>query len=130
MAHTLESKMAFPLIIPILPLLKVIALGSIKFIFIGVGAAFFPAFTLKFILGGAIGMVAPVIRWHAQQGMDDIEETLGDLDIVINHPYTKEEARAILLGMLKSTLVGMWQSTLDVLKAIVRLIQRAFNWFF
>ncbi len=50
--------MALPLFAPLAPLLpvfKVLALGSVKFIGVGIGAAFAPVLTANFLVGMSAG---------------------------------------------------------------------------
>lgn len=97
------------MIIPFITLLKIIALGSIKLIFLLFGMAFFPVFALRFILGGATGLLLPTLDWLESQGRLDAqrhEAILADLDELINIKFSRSEARALLWKLIRKMLAN------------------------
>lgn len=108
------------MIIPFITLLKIIALGSIKLIFLLFGMAFFPVFALRFILGGATGLLLPTLDWLEAQGRLDGQRhqaILADLDELISIEFTRAEARALL-----------WKLTLKMLANSVNAMRRSIQW--
>lgn len=91
------------MILPFITLLKLIALGSIKLIFLLFGIAFFPVFALKFILGGAASMLLPTLNWLEQnERLDDARHKaiVEDLNELSTLSFTNKEAREILWKLI------------------------------
>jgi|GEM_PF-3942685 len=54
--------------IPIVPLLKLIALGSIKIIFLGLGALIVPVLTVRLVVGGTGESIRLATQWMVDHG--------------------------------------------------------------
>jgi len=111
--------------LPIIPLLKLIALGSLKLIFLLFGAVFFPVFALRFILGGATGMLLPALDWLEEH--DRLDPTrhkaiVEDLAAMSAISFTRTEARHLLWTLI----IKMMSNMLASLKAY---FTSAASWF-
>lgn len=92
---------------PLIALLKLIALGSIKLIFLLFGIAFFPIYALRLILGGATGLLLPTLAWLVDNGRLDAtrhDAIVADLVELIQVEVTRKEARHLLWELIKKTL--------------------------
>lgn len=119
--------MPLPFVIPFVPVLKLLALGSIKFILIFVGALIAPKFTLRFLLGGAAGIALPVAKWlHSNQNMDtrELEHVEHAFEILNTTEYSAADARDILFGLTKHTASQMKTAVLLVPARTVRFFKR------
>ncbi len=124
--------MAIPLLAPLAPLMpaiKVLALGSIKFIVVGIGAAVAPVLTANFLVGLAAGTPLKYARFRhkkglfTQQEIDTIEaanrlvhESISDKEAHLNRTEAREFLKEVLLG----TVDGMKQSLLSVPGQLMR----------
>jgi len=118
--------MAAPLFAPLAPLkpvLKVVALGSVKFIFVGVGAAIAPVLTANFLVGMSAGTPLKYAKYRHKKGlfsaqqMDTIEaasQLVQDSITDKQQHLTRSEAREFLKEVLLSTLTGMKTSIVSV----------------
>jgi len=114
------------MIVPFITLLKLIALGSIKLIFLLVGIAFFPVFALRFILGGATSMLLPTLDWLEKSEQLDAERhkaIVEDLDALTSISFTRKEARLLLWKLIVKTMNNLGTS----LGNSVRWVQQLFN---
>lgn len=116
--------------LPLIPLLKIIALGSVKLIFLLFGAVFFPVFALRFILGGATGMLLPALDWL--EAHDRIDPTrhkaiVEDLDTMSNISFTRKEARHVLWTLIKKMMNNMVVTIKGYFDATVSLVGRMFK---
>lgn len=101
------------MIIPLITLAKLVALGSIKFIFLLLGIAFFPKFALRIILNGATGMLIPALTWLVENerlALDRHDAIIQDLTELEQIKLTSLESRQLLWKLLKKMLVGLIQS--------------------
>lgn len=99
--------------IPFVPLLKLIALGSIKLIFLCIGIVFFPVFALKFILGGATSMLLPTLDWLEENQKLDAnrhDAIVNDLAELSSMPFTKAESRHLLGKLIKKMFANTMAS--------------------
>lgn len=118
--------MALPLFAPLAPLLpvfKVLALGSVKFIGVGIGAAFAPVLTANFLVGMSAGTPLKYAQFRHKRGryteaqLQVIEQAnqlvKQSLDEKDEH-LTRQEARAFLKEVLMGTVEGMKNSVLSI----------------
>lgn len=101
------------MILPFITLLKLIALGSIKLIFLLLGIAFFPVFALRFILGGATSMLLPTLNWLEQNERLDHarhQAIIDDLDELSTLHFTSKEARQILWKLITKMATNFFAS--------------------
>lgn len=89
--------------VALIPILKIIALGSIKLIFLLLGFAFFPVFALRFILGGATGMLMPTLDWLQENNKIDTDRhraIMDDLSTLNTITFSRSEARLLLRKLI------------------------------
>ena len=101
------------MIIPLITLAKIIALGSIKLVFLLLGIVFFPIFALRFILGGATGMLLPALDWLVEHGRLDAQRhkaIVDDLAELTDIALSRAEARQLLWKLVKK-MAGNAQSS-------------------
>ncbi|MBX2823457.1 MAG: hypothetical protein KTR33_01930 [Gammaproteobacteria bacterium] len=99
--------------LPLLPLVKIIALGSLKLFFLLFGAIFFPIYALRLIMTGASGMLLPVLDWlEAEERLDSARHRaiVDDLSTLAEVTVTRAEARRLLFSLLAKTLSNMGQA--------------------
>lgn len=97
--------MAFPL----LPILKLIALGSIKIVLLGIGALVVPVFTVRMVVGGTGESVRLATQWmvdHDQMEQQEAEVFLKSLSKVQSSDFTRSQARGLLFAMIRKTATG------------------------
>jgi len=97
--------MAFPL----LPVLKLIALGSIKIIVLGIGAVLVPVLTVRMVVGGTGESVRLATQWmvkHGQMAQEDADSFLATLTRVQEAKYTRAQARGLLFAKIRKTTYG------------------------
>lgn len=122
--------MPLPFAIPFIPILKLMALGSIKIIALLVGALIMPRWTLRLMIKGAAGVVLPVGKWLLEYGRVDastVEAVEREMDVMLTVSYSRKEARTILLGLVKKTVRSMMDAVVGVPKATGRLFRRMFG---
>ena len=118
--------MAVPLfapLAPLLPVLKVLALGSVKFIGVGIGAAVAPVLTANFLVGLSAGTPLKYAKFRHSKGrfteeqMQVIEQAnllvQQSLDEKDEH-LTRQEACQFLKEVLMGTVAGMKTSVLSI----------------
>ena len=101
------------MIVPLITLLKLIALGSIKLIFLLLGIAFFPIYALRLILGGATGMLLPTLAWLVENGRLDAARHIAivdDLEELAHINLSRSEARHLLWELIKKMIGNMHQT--------------------
>lgn len=117
------------MVLPFIPLLKLIALGSIKIIFLLLGLVFFPVFALQFILGGATTMLLPTLNWLEENGR--LEATrhraiVSDLEELSNMGFTRKESRYLLwkliIKMMNNAVVSIRNGFDKVRQTVQKLI--------
>jgi len=108
------------MIVPLIALLKIIALGSIKLIFLLMGIIFFPVFALKFILGGATSMLLPTLNWLEDNERLDAarhQAIIDDLNELTSISFTAKESRHLLWKLIAKMVGNFVDST-----------KRSFTW--
>ena len=116
--------------LPLIPLLKLIALGSLKLIFLLFGAVFFPVFALRFILGGATGMLLPALDWleeHDRLDPDRHRAIVDDLATMRDISFTRKEARHVLWTLIKKTMINMVATVKGYFASAAALFGRMFK---
>jgi len=104
------------MIVPLITLLKLIALGSIKLIFLLLGITFFPIFALRLILGGATGMLLPTLAWLVENGRLEAERHIAiveDLEELEHISLSRREARHLLWKLIKKMIANFHQTIRD-----------------
>lgn len=125
--------MAAPLLAPLaslLPVVKILALGSLKFVGVGIGAAVAPVMTANFIVGLSAGTPLKYAQFRHQTGHFSAE----DLALIkkanalisdsISNPeqhLNRAQAQAFLKGILLTTISGMKQSVISIPSRVVRM---------
>jgi hypothetical protein len=111
--------MAVPLFAPFValkPIIKVLAVGSIKFVVVGVGAAVAPVVTANFLVGLAAGTPLKYAQFRHRKGrftsqqLDTIESANQLVQSSIkdkNEHLSRKEAREFLKEILLSTVDNM-----------------------
>ena len=118
--------MAVPLLAPFAPLLpvfKVLALGSVKFIGVGIGAAVAPVMTANFIVGLSAGTPLKYAQFRHRKGRFSeeqmaiiesanqlVQDSIDNKDEHLN----RAEARQFLKEVLTGTVSGMKTSILSI----------------
>lgn len=103
--------------IPFLPFFKIVALGSLKVVFLFLGACFVPRLTLRFVVGSSVGMVLPVLDWLRDQDRmtaDAHEQFTRELQDLNKQDYTRPEARKLLFKIVGKTLRNIKDTTLGI----------------
>jgi hypothetical protein len=122
--------MPLPVIVPIVPLLKIVALGSIKTIFLAVGAIFFPRLTLRIIVGSASSLLIPVLHWLTENGQldrsryDALTESLEDIG---SYDYSAKDARTILFKLTRKSLVAVRVALVNLPKSMLDLTRSGYQ---
>ena len=125
--------MAVPLLAPfapLVPVIKVLALGSVKFVGIGIGAAVAPVMTANFLVGLSAGTPLRYARFRHRKGLLSNEqlETVERANQMVQdsidnqHEHlSRAEAREFLKEVLAGTVSGMRNSILSVPSLFTRL---------
>jgi len=130
--------MAVPLLAPLAPLLpvvKVLALGSVKFVGIGIGAAVAPVMTANFIVGLSAGTPLKYAKFRHRKGLFSeaqleviehanrlVQDSLENQD----EHLSRAEAREFLKEVLTGTLGGMKNSVLSMPSLFARFGRQVF----
>lgn len=125
--------MALPLLGPLAPLIpvaKVLALGSLKFIGVGIGAAIAPILTANFLVGLSAGTPLKYAKFRHKKGYfsgDDLK-LIEQANQLIADSITNEEnflqrsqAREFLKEVLVGTFQGMKESVVALPSRIVQM---------
>ena len=125
--------MAVPLLAPfapLVPVIKVLALGSVKFVGNGIGAAVAPVMTANFLVGLSAGTPLRYARFRHRKGLLSNEqlETVERANQMVQdsidnqHEHlSRAEAREFLKEVLAGTVSGMRNSILSVPSLLTRL---------
>jgi len=103
------------MIVPLITLFKLIALASIKLIFLLLGIVFFPIYALRLILGGATGMLLPALAWLVENERLDAQRhkaIVDDLEELARINLSRSEARHLLWELIKK-MMGNLRQTID-----------------
>lgn len=95
--------------LPVMPVLKLIALGSIKIIFLGLGALIVPVFTVRLVVGGTGESIRMATNWMIDHGKMDQEEAevfFKTLSKVQQAEFSRSQARGLLFAKIKKTATG------------------------
>ena len=95
--------------LPVLPVLKLIALGTIKIIVLGIGALVVPVLTLRLVLGGTGESIRLAAHWmidHDQLDQKEADAFLQSLSKIQQAQYSRSQARGLLFAMISKTVVG------------------------
>lgn len=108
---------------PLVPVFKVLALGSVKFIGVGIGAAVAPVTTANFLVGLSAGTPLKYAKFRHSKGHFSseqlelinsanklVEASISDSD----QHLTRSEAREFLKEVLVGTVVAMKQSVVSI----------------
>ena len=112
--------------LPLIPVLKILALGSLKIVFLLFGALFFPVLSLRFILTGASGMLFPTLDWLEDNGRIDSARhaaVIEDLNALSGIQFSRTEARHLLFKLIRKTMQGMATSVINMPGNIVRFFK-------
>lgn len=132
--------MALPLLGPLVsmvPLLKVLALGSVKFVGVAIGAAVAPVLTANFLVNLSAGTPLKYARFRHHKGLfsDADLKLIEDASDLINQSITNQklhlsrsEAREFLKGVLVETAVSMKDSVVRLPSRIALVFQRLITW--
>lgn len=113
--------------IPLVPVLKLLALGSIKIILLGVGALFFPVLTVRLIVGGTGESVKLAANWmqqHDKLSAAETEQFLQLLQKVQDAELEKSQARGLIMAMIGKTFSSMGNSIRNMLSWITGLFRQ------
>lgn len=132
--------MAVPLLAPLaslLPVLKILALGSLKFVGVGIGAAVAPVKTANFLVGMSAGTPLKYAQFRHQKGhfgAADLEliekantlisESIENSDQHMN----RQDAQEFLKSVLISTIAGMREGVTSMPSRIARMTQKVIDW--
>jgi len=122
--------MAFPIIAPFIPLLKVLALGSIKFVFIVVGSIVAPILTFRALAYGTTPTNIKKVKFLSENNLldeGDAAVTVATLEKVLQIAKGKGKGRRLsrvqarlflkkvqiaLLASMKEALIALWRRIL------------------
>jgi len=112
--------------IPIVPILKLIALSSIKIVALGIGALVIPVWTVRLVIGGTGESVRFATNWMVEEGKlpsSEANEFLQSLDKIQSVSMTRKQARHLLFSMIKKSLTGMAKSIGSLWGRVVRALK-------
>jgi len=124
--------MAVPFLAPLiwlLPLIKILALGSIKFVGVGLGAAIAPVTTANFLVNMSSGTPFKYAKFRHKKGdltdeqlaiIKEANQLISDSVNDKEQSMSRPEAREFLKEMLVGTIAGMKQSIVSLSSAVVR----------
>ena len=113
--------------IPIVPLLKLIALGSIKIIFLGLGALIVPVLTVRLVVGGTGESIRLATQWmvdHGKMEQAEADTFLASLTKVQQADYTRAQARGLLFVKIKKTCMGTLTAMKSFSSWVISLFKR------
>ncbi len=96
--------------LPIVPVLKLLALGSLKIIVLGVGALFVPVLTVKLVVGGmgeSVKLAASWLRSQEKLSSSETDDLIRLLQKVQDVELERAQARALLFELVKKTISSM-----------------------
>lgn len=133
--------MAIPLLaplVPFVPVLKVIALGSIKFVALGIGASILPIQTANFLVGMSSSTPLKHAEFRYKKGylsekeIEAARSVFAEMNESITNPekyLSRKESRTFLLGVMKETSMGMKQSIVSLPGKVITLCRSMTAWF-
>jgi len=108
--------------LPLVPVLKLIALGMIKFVVLGVGALIVPILTVRFVLGGTGESIRLTTQWmvdNDKMNQQEADVFLSSLSKVQEADFTRAQARDLLFSMLRKAAAGAVTSTTGMFQRIL-----------
>jgi len=133
--------LAIPLLAPFapfVPVLKVLALGSIKFVALGVGASILPVQTANFLVGMSSSTPLKHAEFRYRKGylseleINEARAVFNRVNQSITDPeqyLSRKESRAFLIEVMKETLNGMKQSVVSLPGKVVSMVRAISRWF-
>ena len=132
--------MAIPLLAPFapfIPVFKIVALGSIKFVALAIGASIMPVQTANFLVG--MSSTTPLKHAEFRYSKGHISEAdikqaravFKALNESISNPdqyLSRTEARAFLVSIMQETWSTMKQSVISLPGRVFNLVQSATRW--
>lgn len=128
--------MALPFLAPLAPLIpvfKVLALGSLKFVGLGIGAAVAPVLTANFLVGMSAGTPLKYAKFRHEQGLlspEDLEvikqanqlvqDSLNDS----SQHLDRAQARGFLKEIMIGTAAGMKETVVSIPAKMAAFTQR------
>lgn len=116
--------------LPLLPLLKIVALGSVKIIFLLLGSVFFPIYALRLILTGASGLLLPVLDWletNNRLASDRHSAIVDDLSTLSDVEFSRKEARHLLLQLTAKTIANMGRAIVGIPQSLLSFFSGLFD---
>ena len=113
--------------IPLLPVLKLVALGSIKIVVLAIGALIVPVFTVRMVVGGTGESIRLATQWmidHDQISQREADTFLVSLSKVQQADFSRSQARGLLFAMIRKTAMGTVNSVKGVWQWMVGLFKR------
>lgn len=121
---------------PVLPFIKVAALGLVKLVFLFIGSLIAPVHTYMILNIMTVPTVVKIVKYMLEYGKlseDEAKQTLVGLEKVLasakSKVLTRVQARNILITMQKNIIVGIKESFFDMLRWIKRAPRRIKNGF-
>ena len=118
--------MALPILgplVPLIPVVKVLALGSLKFVGIGIGAAVAPVMTANFLVNLSAGTPLKYVKFRHRKGhfsqadlklVESANKLVNDSILNEENHLTRAEAREFLKEVLTGTLIGMKETVISL----------------
>lgn len=138
--------MALPLLgplVPLIPVVKVLALGSVKFIGVGIGAAVAPVMTANFLVGLSAGTPLKYVRFRHSKGhfsQADLEliesannlvnESIENQENHLNRSDAREFLKEVLIGTItgmKDSIVSLPSRIAQFSRLLVELCKKPFS---
>jgi len=128
--------MALPLLAPLawlLPIVKIMALGSVKFLAVGLGAAVAPVTTANMLVNMSSGTPLKYAKFRTDKGHFSQEQLtlIKQANQIIvssieneNEQLTRREAREFLKEVLLTTFAGMKESLFSIPKTLGNFFSR------
>lgn len=125
--------MALPFLgplVPLVPVIKVLALGSVKFIGVGIGAAVAPVLTANFLVGLSAGTPLKYAQFRHRKGLfseadlkliEDANNLVSESISIEENHLSRSEAREFLKEVLIGTAAGMKDSIVSLPSRIAQL---------
>jgi len=128
--------MALPLLAPLawlLPLIKILALGSIKFVAVGIGEAVAPVLTANLLVNMSSGTPLKYAKFRCSRGhftkeqlavIEQANQIITNSIDNVDERLNRSEARAFLKEVLLLTLAGMKESIVSIPGSIAHFYNR------
>lgn len=118
--------MALPFLgplVPLIPVIKMLALGSVKFIGVGIGALIAPVLTANFLVGLSAGTPLKYAKFRQRKGLfseadlkliEDANNLVAESIANEEHHLSRSDAREFLKEVLVTTAAGMKDSIVSL----------------